>query len=181
MMLTSLRRAAILVTLVCFARVSSSAPPQAKPPGGLVFEAFPVHGKIPFGKPIYLRFQLRNTGTHNALVNRRFYLNDIVSLQVTGPSGQHLSWCGHIFQIEMSLGDFVFLAPAAHVKRVVEVSCNKSKTSGYTFPGPGQYVIRAQYQLPFPKEVLEKAAHGAIVVRGPIPANPIQITLVAPN
>ena len=172
------RRATILTTLVCLGRIASPTPLRAEPPGSLAFEVFPVRDKIPLGQPIYLRFQVRNTGTENILVNRRFYLNDVVSLEITGPSGQRLSWCGHIPQIEVSRGDFVFLAPGAHVEKIVQVSCNESKTSGYEISAPGTYVIRAQYQLPFPKEVLAKAARGAAVVKGPISARPIQITLV---
>jgi hypothetical protein len=113
------------------------------------------------------------------MVNRRLYLNDIVSLEVTGPSGENVSWCGRIDQIEVSQGDFVFLAPGAHIEKVVRVSCNEGQTSGYTFPKQGQYLIKAQYQLPFPMGVLVKAARGAIVVKGPIPADPIQIVLSA--
>jgi hypothetical protein len=172
------RRATVLTTLVCLGPIVNWIPLQANLPGGLVFEVLPVQGKIPLGKPIYLRFQLRNTGTENALVDRRFYLNDIVSLEIIGPSGQSVSWCGRIPQIEVSRGDFVFLAPGAHVEKIVRVSCNERKTSGYAFSGPGQYVIKAQYQLPFPKEVLSKAARGATIAKGPIPAHPIQITIV---
>lgn len=172
------RHITVLVALFCLGQIPDSARLGAKPAEGLVFEVFPVQDKIPLGKPIYLRFQLRNTGTDNVLVNRRFYLNDVVSISVTDPSGQDVAWCGRINQIEVSQGDFVFLAPGAHLEKTVRVSCNESNTSGYTFPGLGQYVIKAQYQLPFPKEVLTKAARGAIVIKGPISANPIRITLI---
>jgi hypothetical protein len=171
-------RASVLLALVCLGRMPNATPLRVEASGGLVFEVLPVQKEIPVGKPVYLKFNLRNTGTEKVLVNRRFYLDDIVTLEITGPSGNNLSWCGHIRQIEVSAGDFVFLAPDAHVEKVVQVSCNENKTLGYTISEPGQYVIKAQYQLPFPTEVLEKAAHGAVVDKGPIPAHVIQITIV---
>lgn len=150
----------------------------AESSANLVFEVVPVEHDVPLGKPVYLKFRLRNTGSENVLVNRRFYLNDTVSLEINGPSGRALAWCGRISQIEVSPGDFVLLAPGAHVDRVVEVSCNARKTAGYAFPELGAYQIKAQYQLSFPKEALAKAAHGAIVVKGPVQADPIQVTIV---
>lgn len=159
--------------------IPNSVPLRAQSSGALAFDVVSPRSKIPLGQPIYLKVQLRNIGTENILVNRRFYLNDTVSLKIVGPARQELAWCGHISQVEPSPGDFVFLAPGAHIEKIVLASCNKSKTSGYTFSGPGQYVIKAQYQLPFPSEVLARAARGAKVVKGPISANPVKITLLA--
>ncbi len=145
----------------------------------LTFEVTAIRGEVALGTPIYLRFRLNNVGKNNVLANRRFYLDDTVLLQITGPSGVKLSWCGHIPQVVLSRGDFVILAPGAHVERTVRVSCDKSRSWGFVFDAPGQYVVKAQYELPFPMNVLKKAAAGALVVKGPIRARPIRIEVTS--
>src|SRR5215472_7313415 len=93
------------------------APCQAKADGKdyLRFEAEPLRPDTQVGEPIYLRFRLTNVSTTPVLVNRHLRLFDIVELQIAGPSGQRVKWCGRIPQIVDTPGAFVTLAPGARI------------------------------------------------------------------
>ena len=175
------RRLLCVTSLLVFIHLLGVPHPTSsheKPDAVLRFEILPVGEKVLLDKPIYLTFRLTNVGSKNVLANRRFYLNDIVLLEITGPSGQSLTWCGHIPQTVVSQGDFVFLAPGAHIQSAVRISCNEGKTSGFMFSVPGEYVVRGRYELPFPVDALTKAAQGAVVIKGPIEATqPIRIEI----
>jgi hypothetical protein len=166
-----------VVLVVCTSAAQGPQRPQENPKAPLVLTAEPVRNKVPLGEPIYLRLTLENVGNRNVFVNRRLRLNYTVWLDVIGPGGQKEEWCGIIPDWAVLAGDFVFLAPRAHVAGVVRADYAGGKTWGYRFPAPGPYSIIANYGLPWPMSDLRKAAGSALVVRKVI-AKPIQLTVV---
>jgi hypothetical protein len=134
---------------------------------------------VPLGEPIYLRLTLENVGNRNVFVNRRLRLNYTVWLDVIGPGGQKQGWYGIIPDWPVVPGDFVLLAPRAHVTGVVRADyAAPGHPWGYRFPAPGPYSIIANYHLPWPMSDLRKAAGSALVVKDPTYAKPIQLTVL---
>jgi hypothetical protein len=176
-------RAGLLGLALCVGAVGRPQLAREGLKGTLLFEAHAVRATVRMGEPIYLRLRLKNVSNENVLVKRRFRLNDAVSLQVTGQQGQKAAWCGIIPDFADLRGDFVFLAPGAHVQGVMRVNCDPKQrvTWGYSFPGPGEYTVTASYELPYPLSVLKKAAGSAAVVKGPVVAKPVRITILPKN
>jgi hypothetical protein len=168
-----------VVLVVCTSAAQGPQRPQENPKAPLLLRAQPVRNKVPLGEPIYLRLTLENVGSRNVLVNRSFHLNYQVWLEVTGPGGKKEEWCGIIPAWAELPGDFVFLAPGAHVSGIVRATCAaQGKSWGYRFPVSGQYSIVASYSLTWPKTELRRIAGSALVVKGPVYAKPIQLTVV---
>jgi len=170
------------LTIVVFTGVIWAAASRRQPENTpLVFEAIPVAEKATLGKPVYVKFRLTNVSRENVLINRRFHLEETVLLEITSSSGQKVTWCGRIPQLAISSGDFVILGPRAHAERNVRVSCDEARISGFLFPGPGDYLVRARYELPFPTKVLKEAAGAAMVLKGPFEAHPVHVVIAAPQ
>lgn len=171
--------ATILMALaVCTSAAQGRQRAQENPKAPLLFRAQPIRNKVPLGEPILLRLTLEKVGTEDVFVNRRFHLNYTVWLDVIGPGGQKEGWCGIIPDWVVLAGDFVILAPRAHLTGVVRADyAAPGHPWGYRFPAPGQYSIIANYGLPWPESDLRKAAGSALVVRDVI-AKPIQLTVV---
>jgi hypothetical protein len=145
----------------------------------LLFEVFPTSQKVALGEPIRLTFRVRNVGTQDALANRRFYLNHVVWLKITAPSGQEAAWCDtRVNDAAILDSDYVILRPRAHVERTLRVSCNDKRTSGFSFVAPGEYVVRAHYRLGYPAEGLREAARGAFILPGKLEAKPVHIEVL---
>ena len=182
MVATSLRPYSPAICLVLAVCTSAGPDPQQAQENAkvaLIFRAEPVRNKVLLGEPIYIKLTLENVGRRNVLVNRSFHLNYQVWFEVTGPGGEKEEWCGIIPDWAVLPGDFVFLAPGAHVSGIVRATCAaRGKSWGYRFPVAGQYSIVASYGLPYPKSDLRKAAGSALVVKGPVYAKPIQLTVL---
>jgi hypothetical protein len=129
------------------------------------------------GEPVLVRLTLDNVGSKNVLVNKSFHLNYQVWLKVTGPGGKEEEWCGILPEWVIFEGDFVLLAPGAHVTGVVRADCGGRERCGYTFPAPGRYSIIADYGLPWDESDLKKIAGSALIVRE-VFAKPIQVTVL---
>ena len=162
----------------CF--VPAHAPCQAEADGNdyLRFEAQPLKSATKQGEPIYLRFRLTNVSNTQVFVNRHLRLFDIIDLQISGPSGQPAKWCGHIPEIIDTPGAFVTLAPGARIEKVLMISCDSKTRWAYEFAELGDHELTASYNLPQPLAELKKAAGSAVVVKGPISAKPLRLTIV---
>jgi hypothetical protein len=129
---------------------------------------------------VYLELQLKNIGSHQVLINRRFHLNQTITIYVVGPQAKREQWCGILPEWADLPNDFVILAPGAHVDGRMRVNCDEGQrvTWGYKLPDPGEYVLTASYELPYPTAALKKAAGPALVVKGPVKANPVRLTVL---
>lgn len=180
----SISRISIICMILILRGVGHSEPQvqpmQAKVP--LLFEAKLVQCTVQMGDPIYLRFELKNANDRKVLVKRYFRLNDTVSLSIKGTRGQEVHWCGRIPDWANLPGDFVFLAPGAHLRAVIRVNCaNHQKGSwGYQFPEPGEDSIRASYKLIYPLKALKRVAGSALVVKGPVEGESVHLRIL-PN
>jgi len=143
----------------------------------VAFDVAPTSQAVALGSPITLTFRLRNDGRQEVLVNRRFWLNHVVHLEVTAPSGRKAEWCGPLVDFLVSRRDYTILKPTGQVARTMRVSCDAGRTPGYSFDTPGEYVVRVRYELALPKDALSAIANGAALVTGPLEANPIRIAV----
>jgi len=151
---------------------------QADPNGYLRLEAEPLRSTAQQGEPISVRFRLTNASNTPVLVNRHLRLFDIIDLQIVGPSGQRVKWCGRIPEIIDTPGAFVALAPGAQIEKVLIVSCDTKTKWGYELAEPGDYQVTATYSLPQRLADLKKAAGAAAAVKGPVSAKPVRLTIV---
>jgi hypothetical protein len=143
----------------------------------VTFDVVPASQQAALGNPIMLTFRLRNGGKGDVLVDRRFLLNHVVQLEVTTPSGQKVEWCGRLVDVLVSRGDYAILTPAGQVERTMAVSCDGRGSPGYSFSTPGEYVVRARYELAVPKAASDAAGNGAPLVRGPLEAAPVRVVV----
>lgn len=171
---------ATLCTVLVFCACAAQGPqrPQENPKAPLVLTAEPVRSSVRLGEPVLVRLTLENVGSKKVLVNRSFHLNYQVWLKVMGPGGKEEEWGGILPEFVAGEGDFVFLAPGAHVTGVIRADYGGGKTWGYRFPAPGQYTIIADYGLPWPESDLREIAGSALIMREVI-AKPIQVTVVS--
>jgi hypothetical protein len=145
---------------------------------GVVVEVSPPFQEALSGAPIRLTVRVHNRGTRDILVNRRLYLRDSVWLEVTTPSGETADWCGPLVDRLRSQSDFAILLPTAEVENTIRVSCNKEEgTPGFVFDTPGEYLVKARYKVSDPANALVGFASGALVVRGPVEAEPVRVVV----
>jgi len=178
---SSLFRLAGVGTIACLLGVWQLTAAQTAGDGALAFEVLPKSQKITRGKPVTLTFRVRNVGAQNALANRRFYLNHSVSLEITAASGQRAQWCGRLSDMLVTQDDFVILAPGSQVERTVRISCDNKGVGGYALAAPGEYVVKARYDLGLPPQALKAIAKGALVMNGPVEAQPVRIEVLPPR
>ena len=153
---------------------------QERPETPLSLEARLVSPRVQVGEPVYLELQLRNIGKDQVFINRRFHLNATISIRVVSSQGKEEGWCGILPEWADFPDDFVILAPGAHVGGRIRVNCDEGQrlTWGYKLSGPGEYTLTARYKLPYPTSALKKAAGSALVVKGPVAANPVRLTVL---
>jgi len=166
------------VFLSCFVPAQARCQAQADGNDYLHFEAQPLKSATKQGEPVYVRFRLTNVSNAQVLVNRHLRLFDIIDLQVSGPSGQRAEWCGHIPEIVDTPGAFVTLAPGARIEKVLLISCDTKMKWGYELAEAGNYEVTASYNLPQPLAELKKAAGSAVIVKGPVSAKPLRLTIL---
>jgi hypothetical protein len=150
---------------------TSGSAPKVK----LEFGAVPNKPVYRLGEVIEFTFSLRNLGSTDVLVARRFVLNKYVWLEITGPDKKELPWCG---KIDGRIGEFAKLEPRAEIHSLVRISCNVRRDSGFVFDRPGTYKVSAYYHMPEPVQSLKRIAGTAIVTTSPIRAKPTTITIV---
>jgi hypothetical protein len=167
---------------VSFAAIWCARRDENKTTPLLLFEAIPVKDTVEWGYPVFFKFRLENKGKAAVLASSHFYVGDTVLLDIKSSSGEKAVWCGHIDDVAASPGDFVKLAPGGLVESTLRISCNPKKTRGYSFPRPGEYVVKARYELPFPETFLKKVAGSALVTKEPIEAGPVHLKILStPN
>lgn len=172
--------------IACFALILFACPVPCARPGqeqakaSLSLDAQLVSPRVQLGEPVYVDLQLKNVGRDQVIVSRRFHLNGTISISIVGPQEKQEGWCGILPDWADLPNDFVILAPGAHVGGRIRVNCDERQkvTWGYKLPGPGEYVLTARYELPYPTSALKKAAGSALVVKGPVKANPVRLTVL---
>jgi hypothetical protein len=172
---------AILIDVIAVCLTPPCLPAAETRAEDVTFDVSPISQAVALGSPISLTFRLRNGGRRDVLVNRRFLLNHVVRLEVTTPSGRKAEWCGRLVDVLVSRGDYAILKPAGQVARTIRVSCDAGRTPGYSFDAPGEYVVRARYELAVPKDALSTIGSGAAPVMGPLEADPIRIAVRGPE
>ena len=168
----------VLVLFMC--PVPYAQPGQEKPRASLSLEAQLVNRRIRLGEPVYVDLQLTNIGGDQIVINRRFHLNETISISVVGPQGKQEEWCGVLPEWADLPNDFVILASGAHISGRVRVNCDERQkvTWGYKLPSPGEYVLTARYELLYPISALKEAAGSAVVIKGPVKANSVHLTVL---
>jgi hypothetical protein len=144
----------------------------------LLFSATAEKREYRPGEEIRLAFSLRNMGSKDVLVGRRFGLNANVWLKISGPDGKEVPWCG---KIDGAPAEFVKLGAGAKIGSLVRVSCDARRDSGFVFARPGEYVVSAYYHLTEPRKELKRIAAGAMVTTARIRAKPVEITMTSPG
>ena len=155
-----MRRHILVITIALLSAASSrtwttcktETPPT---PTKLQFTAVPEKVEYGPGEVIKFEFMLENQGSHDVLVGRRFGLNKYVWLEITGPDGKEIPWCGKMGE---SLDEFSILRPGAKLQSLVRVSCDARRDSGFGFESPGAYSVRAYYHMPEPAKSLRRIA-----------------------
>jgi hypothetical protein len=143
----------------------------------LQFTAVPERAEYGPGEVIKFKFLLENQGSHDILVGRRFELNKYVWLEITGPDGKELPWCGKMGE---SIDEFSILRPGAKLQALVRISCEAGKNSGFSFEDPGAYSVRAHYHMPEPTNSLKRIAAAAEIITGRVAAKPVTINIKKP-
>jgi hypothetical protein len=149
--------------------------------GGLILDV--KCDKVVYGKnePIELDIKLRNAGQRPQIVARRFSIGMRIRLDILAPDGHSAKRCGGIADEIVILKDnYKVLSQGDSVRGRLTISCDKTNDpsrAGYAFEHSGNYVIKAAYQLPMPRENYEKAFPSIHVKRGPVWAKPVIIEI----
>ena len=160
--------------------VPSCEPNNGRPSAPrLTFTATPVRGSFPEGEKVVLRFAIKNVGESDVLVSPAFILNYDIYLDVRTAAGTSISWCG-INARRVFFGDkFATLGAGKTLDTERQVSCDDSHESGYIFPGPGEYSVKATYRFPVSPKKLRDHPGPIPFASGPHEAEPIHFTITA--
>src|SRR2546427_11140017 len=82
----------------------------------LGFSAVPENPECRLGDTVRFVFSLHNAGQRDVLVARPFALNQYVWLEILGPSGKELPWCGKTDGRFESPEEFAVLRPGATIR-----------------------------------------------------------------
>ncbi|MGB8472830.1 MAG: hypothetical protein WCE61_01950 [Candidatus Acidiferrum sp.] len=145
----------------------------------LTFTAAPVKASFKQGEKVLLRFEIKNEGHSDVLVSPAFILNYDIYLDVRNRNGSSISWCG-INARRVFLGDkFVTLGAGKSLGMEREVSCDDSHQSGYVFPSPGEYSVKATYRFPVSPKKLRDNPRPVPFASGPYESRPAHFTITA--
>lgn len=159
--------------------------PSCEPSNGspstphLGFKATPVKASFPEGEKVVMWFEVKNEGQSDVLVSPAFVLNYDIYLEVRAATGSSISWCG-INARRVFVGDkFVTLGAGKTLGSERPVSCDDSHESGYEFPGPGEYSVKATYRFPVSPKKLRDNPGPIPFASGPYEAEPAHFTITA--
>jgi len=138
----------------------------------LQFGVIPEKREYQVGEVMKFKFYLRNSGDQDVLVARRFVLNQYVWLEISGPDGKELPWCG---KIDGGADSFLILRPGAKIQSVVRVSCDSHRDSGFVFDRRGTYNVSAYYHLPEPLNSLKRIAGSTMVTTARVRARAVEV------
>jgi hypothetical protein len=145
----------------------------------LTFTATPVSRSFLEGEKVLFRFEIKNESQSEVLVSPAFILNYDIYLEVRTGAENRISWCG-INARRVFLGDkFVKLGAGKTLSIERQVSCDDSRESGYVFPGPGEYTIKATYRFPVSPKKLRDNPGPILFASGPYEAEPAHFTIAA--
>jgi hypothetical protein len=145
----------------------------------MTFTATPVRGSFPEGEKVVLRFEIKNEDQFDVRVSPAFILNYDIYLDVRTGGGNPISWCG-INARRVFFGDkFATLGAGKTLTTERQVSCDDSRESGYVFPGPGEYSVKATYKFPVSPKKLRDNPGPVPFASGPYEAEPAHFTIAA--
>ena len=125
------------------------------------------------------RFEIRNVSRSDVLVSPVLALNYDIHLEIQDGSGKAIPWCGVVAR-QVILGDkFVTLHAGQSLGVSRQISCDDSHESGYNFPGPGEYSIKATYRFPVSPKRLRDSPGPIPFASGPYEAEAAHFTIAA--
>jgi hypothetical protein len=126
------------------------------------FTAVPVKARFHKNEKVIFRFTVRNESEEELRVSSAFILNYDIHLAISDNHQETVPWCGVVARYIFNGDRFVTLHPGKFLRVDREISCDASHSSGFSFPGPGEYSVNATYHFPVsPKRLREHP--------GPIP------------
>jgi hypothetical protein len=143
----------------------------------LELSTVPEKQEYRIGEVVKLVFTLRNAGDRDVLVAQHFVLEEYVWVEILGPDGKELPWCGKIDGRAERRDEFAILRPGASVRSAVRVSCDAHRDSGFMLDRAGTCTLSAYYHLPYPVDSLQRIAGKAGVTTDRIRAKPISIVV----
>lgn len=147
----------------------------------LVFSAEPMRATFKSGEAITFRLRIENKDQTTVLVSPAFILGYDVTIVLTDPQSNSVSWCGVIAQWRPVGKGLVTLSPGANIQRDRVISCDQKHESGYLLSVPGKYKFVARYRVP---RTLTKEAilpNSGPIVRASYESTPGEFSIVDAN
>jgi len=171
----------LAVALCCCPNVDAQYGSEKQETPQLALDATSSKTVYEQGQPVEIDFTLRNIGRRELVVARWLRLTTNIALDISGDGGKSAQWCGRIAETIDSERSYTILEPGKSVHAKLTVSCIngeiKNRAWGFAFDGPGQYIIKAKYRLPRPREHYKQLFPNFDIIRGPILAKPLKIEL----